>query len=150
MVLKLTKKPEKSRTGMAVTGPTKVATWGAQPPERGSPNLLTGPPPATSPSTPGTSEPPPDLQRGGGGSDEKPEGLSHQGRGGGQGGEEEEARGFGGLPRHPVHDAAVGDGADHLRRGQSPAGPFSGDAGGVWGRGLGLTWKGTSAMVLAR
>lgn len=42
--MKLTKKPEKSRTGMAVTGPTKVATWGAQPPERGSPNLLLGPP----------------------------------------------------------------------------------------------------------
>lgn len=30
MVLKLTKKPEKSRTGMAVTGPTKVATYGAE------------------------------------------------------------------------------------------------------------------------
>lgn len=27
MVLKLTKKPENKRTGMAVTGPTKVATW---------------------------------------------------------------------------------------------------------------------------
>lgn len=28
--MKLTKKPEKSRTGMAVTGPTKVATYGAE------------------------------------------------------------------------------------------------------------------------
>lgn len=28
MVSKLTKNPEKRRTGMAVTGPTKVATWG--------------------------------------------------------------------------------------------------------------------------
>jgi hypothetical protein len=27
MVLKVTKKPENKRTGMAVTGPTKVATW---------------------------------------------------------------------------------------------------------------------------
>lgn len=27
MVSKLTKNPEKSRTGMAVTGPTNVATW---------------------------------------------------------------------------------------------------------------------------
>ena len=27
MVSKFTKKPEKSRTGMAVTGPTNVATW---------------------------------------------------------------------------------------------------------------------------
>lgn len=27
MVSKLTKNPEKRRTGMAVTGPTKVATW---------------------------------------------------------------------------------------------------------------------------
>lgn len=31
MVLKLTKKPENRRTGMAVTGPTKVATWGEGP-----------------------------------------------------------------------------------------------------------------------
>jgi len=30
MVSKLTKNPEKSNTGMAVTGPTKVATFGGK------------------------------------------------------------------------------------------------------------------------
>lgn len=122
--MKLTKKPEKSSTGMAVTGPTKVATWGAEatgghipahsctshgqhfpPPQIGMGPLAT---------LHGAGKAPSDLQGSGSSSDEKPEGLGHQGRGGGQGGEEQEARGLGGLARHPVHDAAVGDGADHL------------------------------------
>lgn len=60
----------------------------------------------------------PDLQGGGSSSNEKPEGLGHQSSGGGQGREEEEARGLGRLARHPVHDAAVGNGADHLERGK--------------------------------
>lgn len=60
----------------------------------------------------------PDLQGGGSSSNEKPEGLGHQSSGGGQGREEEEARGLGRLACHPVHDAAVGNGADHLERGE--------------------------------
>lgn len=115
MVLKLTKKPEKSSTGMAVTGPTKVATWRAEPTGGHIPAHpwanITGPFAALH----RAGKAPSDLQGSGSSSDEKPEGLGHQGGGSGQGGEEQEARGLGGLARHPVHDAAVGDGADHLQ-----------------------------------
>lgn len=71
---------------------------------------------------------PSDLQGSGSSSDEKPEGLGHQSRGGGQGREEEEARGFRWLACHPVHDAAVCDGADHLERAKErdrSAGPMA-------------------------
>lgn len=129
--MKLTKKPEKSSTGMAVTGPTKVATWGAE--AMGVTSLPTCGQHFTPNWGQRGGKAPSHLQGSGSSSDEKPKGLGHQGGGGGQGGEEQEARGLGGLARHPVHDAAVGDGADHLHgdrgatvtRGQRhrPAGP---------------------------
>lgn len=96
---------------MAVTGPTNVATWRQRTTRLGNAsNELRN---AT-----GIHGNLQYLWRGGGRAHQQAEGLGHQGGAGGQGHEEQVAAGLRGLFRHPVHDAAVHDGAEHLQRHQ--------------------------------